>query len=70
MLLPDLMVRAGLKLVPAMAAFVLFLAGTLAYFSKDDSSVASLSSFDEVVLFDDTPVSEEMILSAFINDEV
>jgi len=70
MLFSELMVKTGLKLVPAMAALVLFLAGTLAYFSKDDSSTASLSSFDEVVLFDDSPVSEDMILSAFINNEV
>ncbi len=69
-LLAELIARAGLKLVPALSVALLFLAGFAGYCYKDTAFTGTASAVDEVILFDDSPVSTEWVLSAVIMDEV
>jgi hypothetical protein len=69
-LLAELITRAGLKLVPALSVALLFLAGFAGYCYKDTAFTGTAYAVDEVILFDDSPVSTEWVLSAVIMDEV
>jgi predicted anti-sigma-YlaC factor YlaD len=69
-LFSEIMLQTGWKLVPVMTAFILFLTGLLAYFYEDISSVQASSSLEDVVLYGDTPLTEDLVLTVLSIQEV
>lgn len=68
---PELFARAGLRLVPAMAAVLFFLTSTLAYITRDDAAQGSAASVEEIIFSEEeAALSPNQLLSAAFLEEV
>ncbi len=63
----DVFFQVGLKLVPALAIVFMVLTTMLAYVTAETPAAAE--SFEEAVLYEDIPVSKEMIFAALAGKE-
>ena len=66
----EILMSASLKLVPAMAALLLFITTSTAFFYQDNPVEINNYTLEEMVLFDEDKISTETFLSEILINEV
>jgi hypothetical protein len=60
----------GWRLVPVMTLLIIFLMGSIGYQYTTLSKLTARSSFEEIVLFEDSSFEESDVLAAIVGGEV
>ena len=66
----EILLNKGWRLVPVMTVLIIFLMGSIGYQYKALSELTSRSSFEEVILFEDSAFKENDVLAAIVGGEV
>ncbi len=70
-MISDVLLQAGVRLVPIMAALLLFLTGTLAYVSKDTSQSNAVLTIEDIMFSEENmQVHTDLVLSSVFIEEV
>ncbi len=66
----EILLEKGWRLVPVMTVLTIFLMGSIGYQYTTLSKLTAQSSFEEVVLFEDSSFEESDVLTAIVGGEV
>jgi hypothetical protein len=66
----EIVLEKGWRLVPVMTLLIIFLMGSIGYQYTTLSKLTARSSFEEIVLFEDSSFEESDVLAAIVGGEV